>query len=276
MRRRLFSSVLVLAALTGLVRRCSAGDRPNILFAFADDWGRRQRLCEAEIGNSKRPDQHPEFRPPRQRRGAVHARLRQCSVLHTLPQLAAVGPVLLADRSRRHFVGGGLGPSIPSFPLILKDRGYHIGFTYKVWSPGNASVCALLVARALPTAHGGHFNQFSRFVSQQNDIEAGKQLLYNEVRGNFRDFLKARPAGKPFCYWCGPTNVHRKWIAGSGHALWGLDPDKLRGKASRLPPRCAARCARTSPTTSARSRRSTRWSACCWRNWKRLVSWKTR
>ena len=34
----------------------------------------------------------------------------------------------------------------------------------------------------------------------------------------------------PFCYWFGPTNVHRKWIKGSGKDLWGIDPDSLRGK----------------------------------------------
>ena len=25
---------------------------------------------------------------------------------------------------------------IPTWPLLLKDSGYHIGYTYKVWSPG--------------------------------------------------------------------------------------------------------------------------------------------
>ena len=37
----------------------------------------------------------------------------------------------------------------------------------------------------------------------------------------------------PFCYWFGPTNCHRKWIAGSGKELWNIDPDDLKGK---LPP----------------------------------------
>jgi uncharacterized sulfatase len=38
---------------------------------------------------------------------------------------------------------------------------------------------------------------------------------------------------QPFCYWFGPTNCHRKWIAGSGKELWGIDPDDLKGK---IPP----------------------------------------
>ncbi len=53
------------------------------------------------------------------------------------------------------------------------------------------------------------------------------------MRENFQTFLKARPGLEPFCYWFGPTNCHRKWIAGSGQALWKINPDDLKG---RLPP----------------------------------------
>jgi uncharacterized sulfatase len=54
--------------------------------------------------------------------------------------------------------------------------------------------------------------------------------------GNFRSFLEARPEGKPFCYWFGPTNVHRKWTRGSGKDLWGLDPDALEGRMPKFLP----------------------------------------
>jgi arylsulfatase A-like enzyme len=58
-------------------------------------------------------------------------------------------------------------------------------------------------------------------------------LLYDQVLANFDMFLADRPQDAPFCYWFGPTNVHRKWIKGSGTRLWAIDPDDLRGK---LPP----------------------------------------
>jgi len=29
--------------------------------------------------------------------------------------------------------------SIPAYPLLLHDAGYHIGKTYKVWDPGTPS-----------------------------------------------------------------------------------------------------------------------------------------
>ncbi len=64
-------------------------------------------------------------------------------------------------------------------------------------------------------------------------MEEAKGILYDEVRSNFQSFLDAGSPGKPWCYWWGPTNTHRKWIAGSGKDLWGIDPDLLEGK---LPP----------------------------------------
>lgn len=70
-------------------------------------------------------------------------------------------------------------------------------------------------------------------VAGGQGVEAAKKVLMDEVRRNFEDFLKARKKGQPFCYWFGPTNVHRKWIRGSGKKLWGIDPDGLKGK---MPP----------------------------------------
>jgi arylsulfatase A-like enzyme len=84
---------------------------------------------------------------------------------------------------------------------------------------------------------GSRFNQFSQnvtaMVAQGRSIEAAKNALYDEVRGNFDAFLADRKPGQPFCYWFGPTEVHRKWIKGSGKKLWGIDPDSLQGK---MPP----------------------------------------
>jgi arylsulfatase A-like enzyme len=70
-------------------------------------------------------------------------------------------------------------------------------------------------------------------VKQGKTIDEAKDVLYNEVRGNFDAFLADRKPGQPFCYWFGPTEVHRKWTKGSGKALWGIDPDSLQGK---MPP----------------------------------------
>ena len=67
-------------------------------------------------------------------------------------------------------------------------------------------------------------------IANGKTVTDAKQVLLDEATGNFDDFLKARPQEKPFCYWFGPTNVHRKWVAGSEKNLWGIDPDDLKGK----------------------------------------------
>ena len=117
------------------------------------------------------------------------------------------------------------------------DAGYHIGETYKVWSPGTPVDAPYGAGKYAYEKAGGRFNQFSenvtRMVAGGTPVEAAKQALYDEVKGNFQAFLADRRPDQPFCYWFGPTNVHRKWIKGSGKALWGIDPDALQGK---MPP----------------------------------------
>jgi hypothetical protein len=77
-------------------------------------------------------------------------------------------------------------------------------------------------------------NDFSEHVTQMvaegREVEAAKKVLYDEVAANFDAFLAGRQKDQPFCFWYGPTNVHRKWVKGSGAALWKLDPEKLKGK----------------------------------------------
>jgi uncharacterized sulfatase len=54
--------------------------------------------------------------------------------------------------------------------------------------------------------------------------------MHGEVRANFKAFRAGVEAGRPWFYWFGPTTVHRTWIKGSGKALWGIEPDSLKGK----------------------------------------------
>ena len=127
--------------------------------------------------------------------------------------------------------------SIPSYPLLLRDAGYHIGATYKVWSPGTPGDGPYGAGKHSYERAGRRFNQFSQNVTRMMEngvtMEAAKQQLYDEVEQNFEDFLADREPDQPFCYWFGPTNVHRKWTRGSGKKLWGIDPDRLQGK---MPP----------------------------------------
>jgi N-sulfoglucosamine sulfohydrolase len=212
--------------------------KPNILFAFADDWGRYASAYRRFEGD-RTPNaliQTPNF-----------DRMASEGVLFTNAFVPAPSctPCRSSVLTGRYFWQCGLGAilhgaiwdnSIPTYPLILEQDGYHIGYTYKVWSPGTPRDEPYGGERTRYEPAGRLFGRFSHVATANvsaRGIHGAKQLLYDEVRRNFDAFLDARPGGAPFCYWWGPTNTHRTWERGSGKALWDLDPEELRG---RLPP----------------------------------------
>ncbi|MCL4205348.1 MAG: sulfatase [Pirellulaceae bacterium] len=230
--------MLVLLALVSLVARaCPAAEdlppRPNIVFAFADDWGRYAgAYAKLEPGGPSDLVQTPNF-----------DRIAREGVLFTNAFVNAPSctPCRSSLLTGQYFWRTGLGAilqgavwddSIPSYPLLMRDSGYHIGHTYKVWSPGTPRDAPYGGSQYAYVKRGGNLNGYSQFVSKAKDRQAAKQQVMDQVRGNFQDFLADRE-GRPFCYWFGPTNTHRKWIQGSGKDLWGLNPDDLKGK---MPP----------------------------------------
>jgi len=214
----------------------AAEKRPNILFAFADDWGRYASAYAKIDGPGTVGDalQTPNF-----------DRIAREGVLFRKAFVSAPSctPCRSALLSGQHFWRTGRGAilrgavwdySSPSYALLLRDAGYHIGETYKVWGPGTPNDAPYGAGQHAYEKAGGKFNQFSQnvtaLVAQGQPLETAKNVLYDEVRGNFNAFLADRKPDQPFCYWFGPTNVHRKWIKGSGKKLWGIDPEKLKGK----------------------------------------------
>jgi len=212
--------------------------RPNILFAFADDWGRHaSAYAQLEPGGMNDAVQTPNF--DRVAREGVLFRRAFVSAPSCTPCRSALLSGQHFWRTRRASIlrGAVWDGSNPAYPLMLKEAGYHIGETYKVWSPGTPGDAPYGAPKYSYEKAGGRINQFSQnvttMVKQGKSIEAAKQELYAEAKGNFEAFLADRKADEPFCYWFGPTQVHRKWTKGSGKALWGIDPDSLKGK---LPP----------------------------------------
>ena len=231
--------LLPLLACFAVLSASAADSRPNILFFFADDWGRFASLYAEVNGPGSVNDvvSTPNF-----------DRIAKKGVLFRNAHVNAPSctPCRSSLLSGQYFWRTGRGAilrgavwdaQIPAYPLLLKDAGYHLGKTYKVWSPGTPADAPYGQQAHAYQKAGGKFNQFSqnvtRMVSEGRDLEAAKEVLYDEVRGNFRDCLAARAPGQPFCYWFGPTNVHRPWVKGSGKKLWGIDPEALKGK---MPP----------------------------------------
>ena len=214
--------------------------QPNIVFAFADDWGRyasayaRHRSPKEVAGSLNELIDTPHF-----------DRIADEGVLflNALVPAPSCTPCRSSLLSGQYFWQTGLGAilvgavwdeSIPTFPLELEAKGgYFIGYSYKVWSPGRTRNAPIGADRTRYEPAGRSFNQFSHWVTAQAPemgVEAAKEVLYGEVRDNFRGFLAARPEQQPFFYWWGPHNTHRTWERGSGRALWDIEPDDLTGR----------------------------------------------
>ncbi len=229
--------VLILLLLSGCNgHQAVKTARPNILFAFADDWG-KYAGCYGQIDGAN--SINALLKTPNIDRVAHEGVLFK----HAFVNAPSCTPCRSSLLSGQHFYRTGLGAilqgavwddSIPTFPLLLQEGGYHIGYTYKVWSPGTPQDAGF-GGKKNRYQQEAKFNNYSQNVTKfmaENGIslDSAKAILHQEVRDNFSAFLKARNQDQPFCYWWGPTNVHRKWTYGSGNALWDIDPDALEGK----------------------------------------------
>ncbi len=213
---------------------------PNILFIFADDWGRFAGMyAGTKPGSAPAGALNELVRTPNLDRIAKQGVLFRNAHVNS-PSCTPCRSSLLSGqyfwRTGRGAIlrGAVWDPAIPSYPLMLRDGGYHIGKSLKVWSPGKPVDAPFEGRKHAFEKAGTRMNHFSDSVTKlaANGMppEVAKQEIYREVRGNFRQFIAAREAGKPFHYWFGPTNTHRNWVKGSGRKLWQVDPDRLKGK----------------------------------------------
>ena len=224
--------VIFLAAIVST----QAADQPNILLLFADDLGR----YASAYADPKHPSPNDIISTPAFDRVAKEGALFQnafVSVPSCTPSRAALNTGRHFFRNFSHsqlhhrWAKGTPDPfdDIKGMPVTLQDGGYHIGLTYKL----HMRHSIIGGKKNIYNKAGGNLNQYSQFLSKADDKKAAKVKVLDQVRGNFRDFLAKRKPGQPFFYSFNPTNTHRKWTRGSGKALWGLEPDELKGK---LPP----------------------------------------
>ncbi len=230
-------AVFVLISLTEC--RGSDDSRPNILFAFADDWGRH---ASAYRPTDERDGMNQIVSTPNFDRVATRGVLFRNAFVNAPSCTPCRSSILSGQyfwRTGRGAIlrGAQWNSDIPAWPLLLRDARYHIGKTWKVWSPGSPTDAPYGRQAHAYQSSGSRFNRFSQTVTQWvaegSSVGEAKGKLLEEVRGNFTAFLADRESSQPFCYWFGPTNVHRKWVKGSGQDLWGISPDSLKGL---LPP----------------------------------------
>ncbi|MGV3483856.1 MAG: sulfatase [Planctomycetaceae bacterium] len=230
---------IALCLLTAASTWAAEGNaRPNVLFLFADDWGRHASIYAAIDGPGSVNDviKTPHF-------DAIASE----GVLFRSAFVSAPSctPCRSALFSGQHFWRTGQAAILqgaiwdgtnPSFAMLLGQSGYQLGVSYKAWSPGSPNN-APIGGKQFAYGRGGGMNQFSQgvteLVKKGQPVESAKSQILDAAASNFDEFLSQRPKDKPFLYWFGPTNVHRKWVRGSGKALWNIEPDSLKGK---IPP----------------------------------------
>ena len=143
--------------------------RPNILFAFADDWG---KYASAYAKAETRPSPNTVVKTP------TFDRIADQGVLfkHAFVTAPSCTPCRSSLLSGQYFFRTGMGailqgarwdPSIPVYPLMLRDAGYHIGETYKVWSPGTPRDAPYGAGKHGYEKSGSRFNGFSQMTTKR-------------------------------------------------------------------------------------------------------------
>jgi N-sulfoglucosamine sulfohydrolase len=213
---RIAAVIVVGLAAGGLAagRACPAAEpassaaaprRPNILFAISDD----QSFPHAS-GYGCRFVRTPGF----DRVAAAGGLFTTC--LAAAPGCSPNRAALLTGRPigtiREAGTHGSFFPrDLVTYPALLAEAGYLVGYTGKPWGPGNHEVSGWVEnpvgprfnARSLVPPHAG--------------------ISKTDYAANFREFLAARTPDQPFCFWYGATEPHRNYAAGQGIAA-GKDP----------------------------------------------------
>jgi arylsulfatase A-like enzyme len=235
-----FLCYVTVSLCIGVMSRIGAAEgappRWNILFLFADDWG---RYASAYAGLDGRPSLNDVVKTPHVDRVAREGTLFRNAFVNA----PSCTPCRSSLMSGRYFFTTGRGAilrgavwddAIPSFPLLLRDAGYHIGKSYKVWSPGTPADAPFGRQQYAYERAGRAPNNFSEEsyarIERGLSVAAARDEILAQVRGNFDQVLADRKPGQPWLYFFGTTTTHRKWIRGSGKKLWGIEPDSLKGK----------------------------------------------
>lgn len=231
-----FSFVLLLACVARLHAAEAAAPRWNILFVFADDWG-RYASSYAKIDG--RPSLNDVVQTPNIDRIAREG----VAFRNAFVNAPSCTPCRSSLFSGRYFFNTGRGAilrgavwddTIPVYPLMLRDAGYHIGKSYKVWGPGTPADATFGGQKYAYQQAGNDPNNFSERATERvakgATVAQARADILAQVRGNFDAFLADRKPGTPWHYYFGPTTTHRTWIKGSGKKLWGIEPETLKGK----------------------------------------------
>jgi len=175
----------------------AAGQRPNILIAISDDQSYPHASAYGNVSTST-----PAFdRVARQGVLCTNAFV-------TYPSCSPSRASLLTGRYPWQIEHAGnfsstFPPKYVVYPDILEDAGYWVGYTGKGWAPGDWRGTGRLRNPA-----GTEYNDFQ--------MPSPQGISPNNYARNFKHFLAKRPDGKPFVFWFGVREPHRRYKDGIG------------------------------------------------------------
>ncbi|WDE98565.1 sulfatase [Lentisphaera profundi] len=183
-----------------------ASERPNILFAIADDMSHAACFGDTWV------------KTPHLDRLAKEGILFQNAFVSN----PKCGPSRASTLGGRNFwemqeaaIHWSQWPkNIIPYTDLLEVSGYHVGYTGKGWGPGRYNN----VRKNNPA--GQAWNKIK-------NVGPTKAISNIDYTANFKDFLKVKKADQPFCFWYGAKEPHRGYTKNSG-AQSGLDPASVK------------------------------------------------
>ncbi|HVR36922.1 MAG TPA: sulfatase [Methylomirabilota bacterium] len=189
--------VLLLSSFV-LLTSSFAASPPNILFAIADDWG----FHAGAYGT-------PWVKTPGFDRVAREGLLFR-NAFTPMAKCAPSRAIVLTGRHLWQLEEAGnhlayFPPKFKSWPEVLMEKGWHMGFSGKGWGPGVAT-----------NATGERRLITGRPFNRQTAPPPAGAMSRNDYAANFADFLDAAPEDAPWCFWYGALEPHRGYEFQSG------------------------------------------------------------
>lgn len=181
-----FSSIPTVAAIKAEKHQ----KQPNILFCIADDAGHMSAYGTPWVTT-------PAFDRVAQE-GLLFENAYTCNA-KSAPSRATI---ITGRNSWQLKEACNHWPEFPtefkSYPEALSENGYYVGCTGKGWGPGFAN-----------DANGNKRKLTGKMWNEKKLSPHTKGISNIDYAANFKEFMKNKPAGKPFCFWYGALEPHR-------------------------------------------------------------------
>ncbi|MGB0579577.1 MAG: sulfatase family protein [Limisphaerales bacterium] len=195
--------------LTLFVFVSHAAEKPNILFAIADDWSfGHAGAYGCDWVKTPAFDRLAKEGLLFQRAYTPNAK---CAPSRAIILTGRYSWQLESAANHMNVFPAKFG----SFVELLNAKGYTTGFTGKGWGPGIAN-----------DKDGKRRKITGVAWAKRKAKPPAKAISNNDYAANFGDFLQAAPEGKPWFFWFGTTEPHRAYEPGVGRRM-GKKPSDI-------------------------------------------------